>query len=190
MQSHGAAGVALVTTSLTALLSWTSGDSPLTARRRYWNGSIAQARRNTGDSSIGWFPKVLRAYKVALSIFKACKDLKGLELIEQLTRLVAGNDVAVPAALRELLAEIDDETDAATMVSVAEEKMHFSGMEIKDEAVTVLSPESLCSLSYKALILSGFNDGFLPCRDYFDGTKTPLVKQEKMRANDVRLLYL
>jgi hypothetical protein len=79
---------------------------------------------------------------------------------------------------------------AASMVALAEQRLFFPRFLKGDACIRMLRPQDLCSLSFKTLVVCGFVNGFLPCRDYFDGTVTPLDKQEKMHASDVRLLYL
>ena len=39
------------------------------------------------------------------------------------------------------------------------------------------------------LVIAGFVDGFIPCREYFDSAEMPLDKQEKEHAKDVRRVY-
>ena len=49
--------------------------------------------------------------------------------------------------------------------------------------------DQVAGLSPKVLIISGFVNGFIPCREYFDGSEMPLDKQEKEHAKDARRVY-
>ena len=45
------------------------------------------------------------------------------------------------------------------------------------------------SKMFDELIISGFVNGFIPCREYFDSAEMPLDKQEKEHAKDARRVY-
>jgi hypothetical protein len=76
------------------------------------------------------------------------------------------------------------------MVARAERRLFFPRFTRGEESVRLVEPQNLCSLPFRVLIVCGFVNGFLPCRDYFDGTQMTLEKQMKTHAADVRLLYL
>ena len=56
-------------------------------------------------------------------------------------------------------------------------------------AVQVVPYDQVAGLSPKVLIISGFVNGFIPCREYFDSAEMPLDKQEKEHAKDARRVY-
>ena len=56
-------------------------------------------------------------------------------------------------------------------------------------AALVVPYDQVAGLSPKVLIISGFVNGFIPCREYFDSAEMPLDKQEKEHAKDARRVY-
>ena len=57
------------------------------------------------------------------------------------------------------------------------------------DAVAVVPYDLMAGLSPDVLVVAGFVNGFIPCRDYFDATVMPLDKQEKTHAADARRVY-
>ncbi|MDR1184843.1 MAG: AAA family ATPase [Coriobacteriales bacterium] len=135
---------------------------------------------------------VLTAYRAGLALIETCRGLTGDKLLRQLTRSLtedANADAGVPLLLQKLFTD-SVEMDAQTMVTHAEQRLFFPQFSQDEGCVRLIEPRDLCSLPFKTLIICGFVNGFLPCRDYFDGTRMPLDKQIKAHASDVQLLYL
>jgi hypothetical protein len=133
---------------------------------------------------------VLAAYRAGLALIEKCRGLTGVELLRHLVWLVTNDpDASLPPVLQRLLADSQD-MNAEGMVARVEEHLFFPRFSQDGGRVCLAEPKDLCSLPFKTLIVCGFVDGFLPCRDYFDGSKMPLDKQIKTHASDVRLLYL
>jgi hypothetical protein len=134
--------------------------------------------------------QVLSAYRAGLALVKTCQGLTGDELLGRLTGMLAKDaKTVVPPVLQQLFAGCEG-MDAPAMVARAEQRLFFPQFSQDKGRVHLLEPKDLCSLSFKVLIVCGFVNGFLPCRDYFDGTKMTLDKQVKTHAFDVRKLYL
>jgi hypothetical protein len=139
--------------------------------------------------------EVLAAYRAGCNLIETSRELTGNALIKHLTRSVTSMtkgmnaDVDELPALRRLLAG-SAEMDAGTMAALVEQRLFFPRFSQDGGRVRLVEPKDLCSLPFKTLIICGFVNGFLPCRDYFDGTRMPLDKQVKAHASDVQLLYL
>jgi hypothetical protein len=157
------------------------------------DGSLLQTLRLLDEQAGPSLPeseKVLAAYRAGLALIEKSQDLTGTALLKRLAELAAGNESAgVPPVLQTLFADSGD-LDAPALLAHAEQRLFFPHFSPGEDCVRLLEPKDLCSLPFKTLIICGFVNGFLPCRDYFDGTKMPLDKQQKTHAADVRQLYL
>lgn len=136
--------------------------------------------------------RVADAYQTGLALIERAQGLTGRELLDELARIVTGDSSAtVPAPLAALClgngAE-GDNPDAATLARLARERLFFPTLH-DERAVAVMPYDSMVGLAPEVLVVAGFVNGFIPCRDYFDGTVTPLDKQKRMHAADVRRIY-
>jgi hypothetical protein len=142
------------------------------------------------EPSVPGVEKVLAAYRAGLALIEQSRGLTGTALLERLTHLVTEDaETSVPPVLQKLFA-VDDDMSAEAMVACAERRLFFPHFAQSEGHVRLVEPRNLCSLPFKVLIICGFVNGFLPCRDYFDGTQMTLEKQKKTHAADVCLLYL
>jgi hypothetical protein len=133
---------------------------------------------------------VLTAYRTGLTLIEKSQGLTGNALLRHLCLAVTKDASAdLPPVLARLFTNCEG-MDAESMVAHAEKRLFVPQFSQGEDCVRLLRPQDLCSLPFKTLIICGFVDGFLPCRDYFDGTKMPLDKQIKTHAFDVQLLYL
>lgn len=139
-------------------------------------------------SGINGIEKLVPCYESGKILTERAQGKMGTALIEHLAESIDVSKKAV-AALLSLCDPIDEKDDALTLYTRAVAKLlspRFSG---NKDAVKVCSPKHASGLDPAYLIFCGFTNGFIPHGDYFDGTKTPLDKQEKMYAKDKRLLY-
>ncbi|MDR3136132.1 MAG: AAA family ATPase [Coriobacteriales bacterium] len=134
--------------------------------------------------------KVLVQWQKGQNIIAHCADLRGQELLNKIMHLVASdtpNPSLLPPALFSLVPEC---ASAVELARLLEERLLFPHFDVPCDQVRVLVPSQLCGLHFKAVIVCGAANGFLPCRDYFDGTIVSLDQRERMRARDLRLFYL
>ena len=83
----------------------------------------------------------------------------------------------------------DNPNSAQAMAQRARESLNEPRCE-SDHAVLVVPYDSVAGLSPRMLVVSGFVNGFIPNRDYFDATVTTIEKQEKMHARDARRVHV
>ncbi len=136
---------------------------------------------------------VVDAYRQGCAALRFGAGLTGSALLEALTRFVSGDDSATtPDLLKELCAGSDgvigDGDDASVLVARIRAKLTAPQPD-PDAAVLVLPYDQLIGASPDSLIVSGFVNGFFPCRDFFDGAIMPLNRQEQTHAIDVRRAY-
>lgn len=132
--------------------------------------------------------RIAEAYQSGRAIIDQVQGLVGRTLLDRLTLLVTGNaESTAPGVLANLCLGSGTD-DAATMVQRAARCMVAPVLPDK-EAVAVVPYDLMTGLSPNLLVISGFVNGFIPCRDYFDLTVTPLDKQKRMHAQDVRRVY-
>ncbi len=138
--------------------------------------------------------RVADARKAGLAMLAAAKDLAGEELLAKLTAVVTGEaDAPVPPVIRTICLEDgrDDEQSDNSAAAMAERfRTRLLSPTVSNTGVVRVLPYDQCvGLSPKILIVSGFVNGFIPCRAYFDGAEMPLDKQEREHEKDARRVY-
>lgn len=132
--------------------------------------------------------RVADAHAAGLKLIESAAGLDGSVLLDKLTELVTGEAGATaPGVVRSLCLD-GENSDAAAMAARFRERL-LSPVIDGSAAVQVVPYDQVAGLSPKLLIIAGFVDGFIPCREYFDGAEMPLDKQEKEHEKDVRRVY-
>ncbi|OUO86982.1 hypothetical protein B5F40_14380 [Gordonibacter sp. An230] len=143
--------------------------------------------------------RVVSAYHSGLFLISRIEQrerrgkLEGRALLDEIARLVTdGAATAAPDVVTRLcLADdrtSDNANDASSMVRRARERL-CAPILADESAVAVVPYDLTVGLSPETLVIVGFVNGFIPCRDYFDTTVTTLDKQKKMHAVDARRVY-
>lgn len=132
--------------------------------------------------------RVADAHAAGLKLIESAAGLDGSVLLDKLTELVTGEAGATaPGVVRSLCLD-GENNDAAAMAARFRERL-LSPVIDGSAAVQVVPYDQVAGLSPKLLVIAGFVDGFIPCREYFDGAEMPLDKQEKEHERDVRRVY-
>ncbi len=142
--------------------------------------------------------RLVAAYRSGLGVIEAVQGLSGMDLIR---RLVAAVNATAPASIQEaiipekveeavmaLCAPVPGAATAPIVAATVTERLTDSRL-AGGEGVRMGEGAHLVGSSPKALLVCGFDNGFIPCRDYFDTTVVTLEKQEKMHKEDTRFLY-
>lgn len=142
--------------------------------------------------------RVVAAYRAGLQVIAQVEGLSGIELVR---RLVAAVDATAPASVQETIipekveemvmafcSPIPGAATAKVIAATVTDRLTDSHLE-GCGGVRMGTGAHLVGSSPKALLVCGFDNGFIPCRDYFDTTVVTLDKQEKMHQADTRFLY-
>lgn len=168
--------------------------------------AVLAATSNANDSGVNIVgsQRVLAAYRAGCALIERAHNLEGMQLLSELTHAVTdGATSTVPATIANLCLTDDSTTgnntpeqdvrqDQRKTASVLAQRLrqHILAPTLHNaNAVAVIPYDALAGLSPDILVVAGFVNGFIPCRDYFDITTTPLDKQEKMHASDTRRVY-
>lgn len=147
---------------------------------------VLEARGESGNNQIAGTQRVADAYRTGRALITQAAGLAGEALLDDLTHIVTHDaKTQAPAVLRELCLSDSDVNNAAVMAQRMTNRLMAPTLET-DDAVAVVPYDLTCGFSPNLLIVSGFVNGFIPCRDYFDATVTPPDRQKKMRAVDER----
>lgn len=135
--------------------------------------------------------KILGAYRAAQALLNKVQDLTGSNLLETLGSVMGLKPDSSPYLLvRELCLPFRiDTADAGALAKNAEANLLSPRFDTTRNAVRIGPASRLCGLSPRLLIYSGFVNGFLPDRDFFDATITTLDKQEVIHARNTKALY-
>ncbi len=136
--------------------------------------------------------RVADAYKAGLALIEAAAGLEGEALLAKLTELVCSGDANanadVPPAVRNLC--LSDSGDNSPAAMAARFRARLLAPTISTAGCVKVVPYDLSAgLAPKVLIISGFVNGFIPVRAYFDGAEMALDKQAKEHLKDVRRVY-
>lgn len=155
-------------------------------------GADASGSGSTAD--VVGAQRVAEAYRSGRALIERVEGLAGDELLKEIARAVTGDDDAgVPPVLAQLCraqpgGADEDAPSAAALVERARARL-FSPNLSQEDAVAVVPYDLMAGFSPDVLMVTGFVNGFIPCRDYFDATVTPLDKQKKMHAVDARRVH-
>ncbi|TJW12315.1 UvrD-helicase domain-containing protein [Parvibacter caecicola] len=142
--------------------------------------------------------RIVAAYRSGCAVVEQVDGLSGLELIR---KLVAAVDATAPASVQETIipekveemvvsfcAPVPGAATAKVIAATVTDRLTDSRLE-GNGGVMMGSGAHVVGSSPKALLVCGFDNGFIPERDYFDTTVVTLDKQEKMHEADTRFLY-
>lgn len=152
--------------------------------------SKAEAPNGANLDHVVGAQRVAAAYQAGRKLIEQAGFLTGQALLNELAHLATdGAEATAPATLVNLcLVDNSDEDSAEVMARRARERL--LAPQIADAAAVAVVPYDLTvGFSPALLVVSGFVNGFIPCRDYFDSSTTPLDKQEKIHAEDARRVY-
>lgn len=148
----------------------------------------SNAQGADGANSIVGSQRVIAAYRAGRALIERTHALQGHQLLDEIARIVTdGSLSATPAAIIELCLGTGPDTPSALARRLRERMLAPTLHDTN--AVAVVPYRTVAGLSPDFLVVTGFVNGFIPCRDYFDATATPPDKQESMHARDLRGVY-
>ena len=143
---------------------------------------------NAGDADrIVGAKRVAEAREAGLALIDSAAGLEGTALLDKLAELVTGQEGTTAPGIVSALCLGEQDNSAAAMAERFRSRL--LAPRIDSAAVQVVPYDQVAGLSPKVLIISGFVNGFIPCREYFDSAEMPLDKQEKEHAKDARRVY-
>ena len=131
--------------------------------------------------------RVAEAREAGLALIDSAAGLEGTALLDKLAELVTGQEGTTAPGIVSALCLGEQDNSAAAMAERFRSRL--LAPRIDSAAVQVVPYDQVAGLSPKVLIISGFVNGFIPCREYFDSAEMPLDKQEKEHAKDARRVY-
>lgn len=180
---------------------WLANSSAMANLRAYadeHDKGLAEALREVQDSALaaneGDADRVVGAKRVAdareagLALIESAAGLEGKALLDKLAELVTGQEGATAPGIVSTLCLGEQDNSAAAMAKRFRNRLLAPRIDAAS-AVQAVPYDQVAGLSPKVLIISGFVNGFIPCREYFDGAEMPLDKQEKEHAKDARRVY-
>ena len=156
------------------------------ALRDAQNGALA-ANEGDADHIVG-AQRVGAAYEAGLALIESAAGLEGTALLDKLAELITGQEGATAPGIVSTLCLGEQDNSAAAMAERFRNRLLAPRID-SASAVQVVPYDQVAGLSPKVLIISGFVNGFIPCREYFDSAEMPLDKQEKEHAKDARRVY-
>lgn len=150
------------------------------------NGALA-ANEGDVDRIVG-AQRVGAAYEAGLALIESTSGLEGTALLDKIAEAVTGEKGATAPGIVSALCLGEQDNSAAAMAERFRSHLLAPRVDAAS-AVQVVPYDQVAGLSPKVLVISGFVNGFIPCREYFDGAEMPLDKQEKEHAKDARRVY-
>ena len=132
--------------------------------------------------------RVADAREAGLALIESAAGLEGTALLDKLAELVTGQEGATAPGIVSTLCLGEQDNSAAAMAKRFRNRLLAPRIDAAS-AVQAVPYDQVAGLSPKVLIISGFVNGFIPCREYFDSAEMPLDKQEKEHAKDARRVY-
>lgn len=132
---------------------------------------------------------VLNRYESAKKILDSVKELKGLKLIETLSKKCAFNGKAY-SRVKQLCCDIDEHFDALAVRNALLNNLASPAISHCKGSVCVGPFSILCGLNPKAVLVVGMVNGLFPDGEYFDQSITTIDKQKKMFKRDVASFYV
>ncbi len=164
------------------------------------------AQDELGTHALG-IGQVLRAFRAAkekiAELNAAAKPLSGKALLDDLAEFTTDGQLQkVPPEIAKAClvspeertgsegeGEVEGDPNSARAMADRARKALLEPRCENPDAVLVVPYDSVAGLSPRMLVVTGFVNGFIPSRDYFDATVSPIEKQEKMHALDTRRVY-
>lgn len=152
-----------------------------------YSGEFAKAReaglaadKLFADDLAGW-----DGYEASRRFFDTCDGKTGFALLAYLTWAMTGDESApVPTQLR-ALTRLGADATAADMVRWLDRNQLAACYE-PASGVTVCSLETLEGQSFECVVATGFVNGAVPSREYFDLSVVTVERQARMREIDKR----
>ena len=152
--------------------------------------SLLQSLETLDPGSIAGLEKVISLHREGRVLIDACKGLTGLEALREISsRLTEGAKSAPPAQLQ-VPGWDDDSLTTAQLVALYEQHLFFPQLNEDRDVVLIASPYNLHGKHFDNLLVSGFVNGFIPGRDYFDPVATPPAKRPVIRKADLHTISL
>ena len=162
-------------------------DKGLVEALRDVQDSAPAANEGDADRVVG-AKRVTDAREAGLALIESAAGLEGTALLDKLAELVTGQEGATAPGIVSTLCLGEQDNSAAAMAKRFRNRLLAPRIDAAS-AVQVVPYDQVAGLSPKVLIISGFVNGFIPCREYFDSAEMPLDKQEKEHAKDARRVY-
>ena len=150
-------------------------------------GDAMAANAGETDRVVG-AKRVADAHEAGLALIESTAGLEGTALLDKLAELITGQEGATAPGIVSTLCLGEQDNSAAAMAERFRSRLLAPRIDAAT-AVQVVPYDQVAGLSPKVLIISGFVNGFIPCREYFDSSEMPLDKQEKEHAKDARRVY-
>ncbi|WP_294421637.1 AAA family ATPase [uncultured Senegalimassilia sp.] len=150
-------------------------------------GDAVAANASDADRVVG-AKRVADAHEAGLALIESAAGLEGSALLDKLAELVTSQEGAAAPGIVSTLCLGERDNSAAAMAKRFRSRLLAPRIDAAS-AVQVVPYDQVAGLSPKVLIISGFVNGFIPCREYFDSAEMPLDKQEKEHAKDAHRVY-
>jgi DNA helicase-2/ATP-dependent DNA helicase PcrA len=132
--------------------------------------------------------RIVQAYRTGCSIMARLTDLSGAALLDRITSEVTDGAIAqAPGTVKRLC--LADEGDESPAAMARRARQRLLAPTLTNDGVMVVPYRKFAGLSPDLLIISGFVNGSIPTRDYFDSSKTVLDKRQRVHAADTRSVY-
>ena len=152
--------------------------------------SLLQSMESSDDCPVKDCETLLPLYQAGRTLIDSCRGLTGAEALEKIVNLISGNnEEALPHALR-IPGWDNQELSVTELVRLFEQYQFAPQLADPTNSVLIASPAWLSGKHVTNLIISGFVNGFIPSRDYFDGTITTIEKQARIQDRDRRTISL
>lgn len=113
--------------------------------------------------------------------------MRGTALLDWVTELVTSQEGATAPGIVSTLCLGEQDNSAAAMAERFRNRLLAPRIDSASAVRWFLRPSR--GAFAEVLIISGFVNRFIPCREYFDSAEMPLDKQEKEHAKDTRRVY-
>lgn len=143
------------------------------------------------------YPALIAAYENALALRERVQGLAGRTLLAALTAAITEDtptaspegtqEVAIPEELLALCHPLRERDTPQEMALRARANLMFPHFSHEAHAIKVGPLHGLCGLSPYMVLLSGFVNGFIPAREYFDEAATTPVKRERILQESTHL---
>ena len=144
--------------------------------------------------------QVLEAYRVASKkiekLHAMSNPLAGKALLDELTIFATGGEASEASASLVNACVVDagagdnaQVNSAAAMTERVRKNLSEPALDNRADAVLVIPYKNVVGIDCDTLVVTGFVNGFIPSRDYFDTTIATIDKQGKMHAEDTQRVY-
>lgn len=133
--------------------------------------------------------KPLLAYRAGQKMLQEANGLCGSALLRIIAGQITGEkDSELSPVMKSLLLGFDESETAQELYAQAERNLRAPTFSFDKDVIHIGTTKNLNGLRPKVVILTGFVNGFIPNKSYFDNISTTFEKQVKMHDRDARLL--